>query len=278
MPLSITSERISDFPLMKLEIAGVKALYTSKAFFPPSTIQIDPWHRWKFNRLLYGYVEEKNIYKLVIRLYFPSRYLSSTGNDYLPLAKKIMELSLKFYILGAVNLGLTPRWSKEGIVDIWLSENGNYAGEQIGKDLYIYQIAKERSELELLREIAHEWGHHIIPPIGPYTAPEEWANGVIGERLLLKLYSSTLPASEERTKIIKFLEEKNEKPIEIFLKEGYPSETIGDKSEKGFWYLVGLVLAKEQEKGITYLGKAFQRLKDQQSFSPGEVAKVLMNE
>lgn len=275
MPSKISSQTLSHYQLESLEIANERAIYTSKAFFPPDTIQLDPWHRWKFNRVLYGYVGEGESYKLVFRLYFPSRYLSTEGKDYFPLAKKILYHALRFYILGRKFLGSVSLWSRNGIVDIWLAEKGDAGGEQIGKDLYIYQIGKVRDEIELMREVAHEWGHHIIPPIGPYKEPEKWANGYVGERLLLELLRENSPFTQEREEIEKFLKTRNEKPLEIFRKAGYPSRLLSEEGEGGFWYIVGYVLETREKKGIEFIRLILQQTKGKVGLSPSDLGKLL---
>ncbi len=275
MPLYISAKEVSRYLMESLEVAKVRAVYTSKAFFPPNTVQLDPWHRWRYNRVLYGYVEEGEGYRLVFRLYFPSRYLSSEGRDYLPLAKQVLRQALSFYILGKKYLGRTSQWSKDGIVDIWLSEKGEVGGEQIGRELYIYQIGKGREEIELLREIAHEWGHHIIPPIGPYKGPEKWANGYIGERLLLNLFKGNLIPCQQREEIAKFLERRNRLPLEIFEKTGYPSGLLKDEGEEGFWYIVGYVLKISEKEGIGFIQEILQKIKGTVPISPSDFAKLL---
>jgi len=278
LPSQIPAQSLSDYPLETLEIANTRAAYTTRAFFPPDTIQLDPWHRWKFNRILFGYVEEGDSYKLVFRLYFPSRYLSAEGRDYLPLAKRVLHYALSFFIIGREYLGRTSQWSKDGVVDIWLCEKGDVGGEQIGKDLYIYQIGREREEMELLREIAHEWGHHIIPPVGPYKEPEKWANGYIGERLLLNLLKENLTTSRQREDIAKFLEQRNALPLEIFRKAGNPSGLLRDEGEEGFWYLVGYVLEMSEEKGVEFIRQVFQKVGNTAPLSPSDLGKLLSGE
>ena len=262
-PREFPSKSPPDLQFETIEIAKTKALFTSKPFFPPNTIQIDPLNKGKFNRVIYGYVEVNDKFKLVFRLYFPSRFLSFWGNDYLSLAKKILAYSLYFYILGSKYLGRTSQWSKDGIVDIWLCEGGDAAGEQVGRNIYIYQIEKKREEVELIREVAHEWGHHIIPPIGPYEEPEEWANGYIGERLLLKIFLNNLPPSLAflREKLDAFLKERNEGILQIFRQACNRYELLKDKSKKGFIYIWGYVLEISERKGFDYLREAFAKFK-----------------
>lgn len=97
------------------------------------------------------------------------------------------------------------------LVDVYLCQEGEPGGEQIfaidDQDLdandrpqrvntiYIYQIQNATNKLELLREICHEYGHAVMPPIGPYKAGREaWANGDMGERLYLYWLSQDLAA------------------------------------------------------------------------------------
>jgi hypothetical protein len=263
-----------DLPFERIEIANMKALLTSKPFFPPNTIQIDPIHKARFNRVLYGYVEGNDKYKMVFRLYFPSRFLSSWGNDYLTLAKKILAYSLYFYILGSKYLGKTSQWSKDGIVDIWLCEGGEAGGEQVGRNIYIYQIEKGREEVELIREVAHEWGHHIIPPIGPYEEPEEWANGCIGERLLLKLFLDNLPSSLSflKGKLDAFLKERNEEVLRFYRQFRDSQELLRDKGKSGFLYIWGYILDISERKGTGYLKEVFARFR---GGSGEELARLL---
>jgi len=273
-PREFPSQSPPDFPFETIEIAKTKALFTSKPFFPPNTIQIDPVYKARFNRLLYGYVEENDKYKLVFRFYFPSRFLSSSGNDYLTLAKKILAYSLYFYILGSKYLGKTSQWSKDGIVDIWLCEGGGAGGEQVGRNIYFYQIEKGREEVELIREVAHEWGHHIIPPIGPYEEPEEWANGYIGERLLLKLLLDNLPSSLAflKEKLGTFLKERNEEVLRFYQQAGDSQELLRDKSNKGFLYIWGYILDISERRGVEYLREVFAMFR---GGSGEELAKLL---
>jgi hypothetical protein len=273
-PREFPSQSLPDFPFETIEIAKVKALFTSKPFFPPNTIQIDPIHKARFNRVLYGYVEGNDKYQMVFRLYFPSRFLSSLGNDYLPLAKKILAYSLYFYILGSKYLGRISQWSKDGVVDIWLCEGGDVGGEQVGRNIYFYQIEKGREEVELIREVAHEWGHHIIPPIGPYEEPEEWANGCIGERLLLKLLLDNLPSSFSflKGKLAAFVSERNEEVLRYYRQAGDSQELLRDNSKRGFLYIWGYILDISERKGMEYLREVFAKFR---GGTGEELAKLL---
>lgn len=51
--------------------------------------------------------------------------------------------------------------------------------------IYIYDLASFTNPLEMAREVAHEYGHAVLPAIGGFKAPEDWANGFLGEKLFL---------------------------------------------------------------------------------------------
>lgn len=86
-----------------------------------------------------------------------------------------------------------------GIVDYFLCWGGKAGGEQLlGQELtpdnkvlqvntiYIYDLRSFSSPVEMAREVAHEYGHAVLPAIGGYDAPEYWANGYLGEKLFLR--------------------------------------------------------------------------------------------
>ena len=51
--------------------------------------------------------------------------------------------------------------------------------------IYIYDIPTFTDPVEMAREVAHEYGHATMPPVGGFKTPEEWGNGYFGEKLFL---------------------------------------------------------------------------------------------
>jgi hypothetical protein len=84
------------------------------------------------------------------------------------------------------------------LVDEYLCWGGTAGGEQeMGEDIdnghvrrantiYIYDIASFKNPMEMAREVAHEYGHAVLPAVGGFETPEDWANGYLGERLFLR--------------------------------------------------------------------------------------------
>ncbi|MER3413013.1 MAG: hypothetical protein C4341_02015 [Armatimonadota bacterium] len=96
-------------------------------------------------------------------------------------------------------------------VDVFLSDGGKPGGEQgvfEGPDesgrlrsfncIYIYDLDSFREPVEMARELAHEFGHVVIPPIGGFEKPERWANGALGERIFLTYLASHEIVDEDR--------------------------------------------------------------------------------
>ena len=86
-----------------------------------------------------------------------------------------------------------------GRVDVYLCWGGKAGGEQLFDEdgqyggraekvntIYLYDLNSFTGPVEMAREVAHEYGHATLSPIGGYTEPEYWANGYLGERLFLK--------------------------------------------------------------------------------------------
>lgn len=84
------------------------------------------------------------------------------------------------------------------IVDYYLCWGGQAGGEQLmGEEIvrnrpvtvstiYIYDLKSFDSPVEMAREVAHEYGHAVLPGVRGYTAPEDWANGYLGEKLFMR--------------------------------------------------------------------------------------------
>ena len=97
-------------------------------------------------------------------------------------------------------------------VNVWLTErvepglSPDTGGEQFENQIYLYNIHRERADIEWAREIAHEYGHYALPGISGFKSPEEWANGVLGERLFLKWLRDDLQAARIKASDLDFVD------------------------------------------------------------------------
>ena len=88
-----------------------------------------------------------------------------------------------------------------GVVDVYLCEGGEPGGDQAfeaipgdnpdaqANSIYIYDVAHFDDRMEQAREVAHEYGHAVVPPVGGFdnsNGAEYWANGNLGEKLFLR--------------------------------------------------------------------------------------------
>ena len=85
------------------------------------------------------------------------------------------------------------------MVHVFICDGGKAGGEQLviksrsRRDnfqtynaIYLYHAEGLTNPVEAVREVAHEYGHAILPAIGGFQSPEEWANGALGERLFVR--------------------------------------------------------------------------------------------
>ncbi len=106
--------------------------------------------------------------------------------DEAALARRLANDFAALYALMDRNLRRHVREDEDGRLQVWLMAEGEAGGEQWKQHVYFYDLARPRSNLEWLREAAHEYGHACLPITRGFTAPEQRADGELGERLFLR--------------------------------------------------------------------------------------------
>ncbi len=141
------------------------------------------------------YLAQIMVYALERKTGKPERYVRRfriyvPDADSLPFARKAARTLLTLFTLTREKLGCDhPRSTP--VVNVWITRStpaqlsSDIGGEQTRNDIYLYHLTEERKPIEWLRETAHEYGHFVLPGISGFTSPEEWGNGVLGERLFL---------------------------------------------------------------------------------------------
>ncbi len=152
--------------------------------FPPVT---EPRTSAAYSTACYGYWMQDGKYRQWLAVYVPDRTL-------LPIARQAARLLALIRSMAVHRFGQScaKLWSEP--VHVWLSVTGPAGGEQENNNLYIRGVLTHRTEIEWARELAHEYGHFLLPGASGYTDPESWANGVLGERLFLKWLYEDLTA------------------------------------------------------------------------------------
>lgn len=189
----------------------------------------------------------------------------------LALAKRVGRLLLLLHGEGHTRLRYDHPNSMS-TVEVWLTQqtgpglSADIGGEQFKNQFYLYNLYNERKPIEWMREVAHEYGHFALPGVSGFTAPEEWANGVLGERLYLKWLHDDLRAGRLHTDDLPFITREMldeyvsrqvDPLIHRFAREGADESLMGRRNAAGMDYYTGLVLYWDEVYGSRALLDAF---------------------
>src|SRR5579862_1504014 len=204
-----------DLPTLDAEVQPVQGPFPGALVVPRhgGTVTDDRYAR-PYHSTCYVYVGERAAGAPPARVtdYLRRFAVHVPDVEALPLARRVARLLLLFY--GEAHTRLRFDHPSRRTVDVWLmpspgsGQSADAAGEQLRDEIYLYDIFTDRRPIEWGREVAHEYGHYALPAIGGFTAPEEWGNGYLGERLFWKwlhgdlragrLQPDDIPRSEER--------------------------------------------------------------------------------
>jgi hypothetical protein len=160
----------------------------------------------------------------------------------------------------------------EATVEVWLTRqvgaglSPDVGGEQFRNQIYLYGIYQERAPEEWAREVAHEYGHYALPGVSGFTAPEEWGNGVLGERLFLKWLREDLRNGRLKPQDLPFvtpeqlglfLAQQVEPWIAKVAREGLDARALARKDAPGMDYFIALALYFDSVYGSRFLLDAF---------------------
>jgi hypothetical protein len=166
--------------------------------------------------------------------------------------------------------------------DVWLCKDGNAGGEQWGDNIYYYDLKVKRSSIEWIREIVHEYSHLSIPGIGGYKSPEYWANGYIGERIVIRWMRST-PGCRKLVGDLwgdfsgydSFNKILIAPAISLYKKIGPNKRWQSRSDEQGMRYLIGEILTIDDKYGSRFLGDVFNRLPRLREARPSDLTYSL---
>jgi len=166
--------------------------------------------QWPFPWLVTGFVHlngDPNSH-LIFRVYAQEQ----KGNRAAQVARMLLRLSE--FNLENLKLIHSPEYHN-GIVDVFLCFGGRAGGEQLFDQefapdprspertiaykvntIYFYDMSSFTDPVEMAREVAHEYGHATLPPVGGFKDPEEWAGGYLGEKISLRWMRDALAKKE----------------------------------------------------------------------------------
>lgn len=234
--------------------------YTQAADRP----RICPKHRWEYPFRSLGYAESANgseAPELRFRVYAQSQKDVAT-------MVAVNRMLLRLWDLCKLKLRLDHSLLYGRTIDVFLAEGGEAGGEQgifegpgprgqLRKfnTIYIYNLASFSDPVEMAREVAHEYGHAVLPAIGGFVEPEDWGNGFLGERLFLSWLSREINSGSLITddamgvkaeELITWVE-KNAVPLtdKIWL-HGPDLKALGGTSETAMNEYLGLLLFTDE--------------------------------
>lgn len=215
-----------------------------------------PKGNWMFKHQSTGYGRqfENAEYKQRFRVF------THTGEDKKKFGDPatLMFLRLWDYTVQRIRLDHNTNYYLQ-TVDVYMTNEGKAGGEQLfDKDpftqdqygrpwtvntIYIYDLPSFNDPLEMAREIAHEYGHALLPAFGIYKGPEDWANGDIGERIYLKWLHQDMVAGKikpedvmqaSKEQIGSYVASKVDPLVKQTLLNGVDKTALADRSEKGY--------------------------------------------
>lgn len=156
--------------------------------------KISPLHGWTFDWIVAAYARpagSSDPSRVKFRIYSQFR---KAEND---LSPRVARMLLRLWDMNYNRLGFDHSVEFRGLVDVYLCFGGKAGGEQRFdvetennvqnrvNTIYIYDVTSFTDPVEMAREVAHEYGHATLPAVGTYKAPEDWANGYLGEKLFM---------------------------------------------------------------------------------------------
>ncbi len=215
------------------------------------------------NRVCYGFIlrPDGDTADLRIALYYPSATISRSGTDYTKLVPNLMHMALRIACYNELYLGRPVPRPGSDLLRIYMAELGPTGAEMWDDNIYLYDVDTRRTPVEWTRQVAHELGHYLLPPVGRFTEPEALANGVLGERLAMQWLASEAelvtghrwpdaPArnavshlwGEDRLQIADYIARDCLGDISFWLQQGPDSLLLGGVGPDAFRYYIGFCL------------------------------------
>lgn len=164
----------------------------------------EPPERWRFEWTTAGYIKHGGVASRCFEAFSQGPIESRVKPE------RTVRALMRLYSHNVDKLRLehNPNFA-DGTVTVFLCEGGPAGGEQLFdvdpqtntkvNTIYVYDVASLTDPVEALREIAHEYGHATLPPVGGFTEPESWSNGLLGEKLYLTYFANALRTGELTT-------------------------------------------------------------------------------
>jgi hypothetical protein len=154
----------------------------------------DPPYQFEFDYFTGGYASIHNDEKAPLRFRVYEQQRKETNDLSVPVTW--MLLRLWEYNFNRLKIDHSSKYNTQ-MDDVYLCWGGKPGGEQLFdtdhelavnqsvNTIYIYDLPSFKEPVEMAREVAHEYGHASLYPMGGFETPEDWGNGYLGEKLFL---------------------------------------------------------------------------------------------
>jgi hypothetical protein len=180
------------------------------------------------------------------------------------LAARVAALVSQLFWVRRAYWSDSPDFPRPLEAPIWLAREGRAGGEEWQGQVYLYEVGRERTPEEWVREVTHEYGHLALPGAPYYTEPQPKANGYQAERLLPKwLLENRAVVWDGRVDVGRYAARRVSPSRERFLAAGPRSPLLRRRDRDGMEYFIGMALAWEATHGPRLLRAAFDRAQGQ---------------
>jgi hypothetical protein len=164
--------------------------------YSPKKFGTDDPEPYEFDWEIEGLAKKHDSDPFEMRFHVYSQEYKPDGD----IAPQVMRMLLHLWDLNYRKFKFDHQEIYNNIVDVYLCWGGTAGGEQrmdLDWDnqkpprqvkvntIYIYDINSFTNPIEMAREVAHEYGHAVLTPVGGFVDPEDWGNGQLGEKLFL---------------------------------------------------------------------------------------------
>ena len=277
LPNPFDTSLIPDLPVDSGELDGdLGTVVTLRAYLPSTAVE--PQRETVFPHLSYVYRRAATPDQPYQVLFCCVHYTEAQDAS---LAERTGKLLLLARDTMVKNLKRAP-FNQDRPFDVWLCRTGDAGGEQWRDNLYLYDLDRKRSSIEWIREIVHEYSHLAFPAIGGFEEPEYWANGYLGERLIVRwierrkdgpqLVESLWGTFSGAANFNKLLIAP---ALKLYTQTGPSVAWINRKDADGMRYFIGQVLTMDDKYGGRALGEAMSRLPHLREAKPADLVACL---
>ncbi len=162
----------------------------------------EPPKAWEFDWNTTGYSQIDGGQRIRIDLWSQESTVGSKRPE------QVLRTLLRLYAYNVSRLRLQHSRDFEGVVNVFLCYGGEPGGEQVFEvehqperdvkldSIYLYDLRSFTDPVEMVREVAHEYGHATLPAVGGFKDPEDWANGYLGEKIYMTYLAEAMAKGE----------------------------------------------------------------------------------